>query len=52
MDNGKLTALTLLDLFVGFDTIDIILQRLHRHFVISAQPYVVLFVFAKPIPTN
>ena len=37
MDNGKVTALTLLDLSVAFDTIDhsTILIRLHGHFGIS-----------------
>ena len=37
MDNGKVTALTLLDLSTNFDEIDrlILLQRLHRHFGIS-----------------
>ena len=37
MDNGKVTALTLLDLSAAFETINhlIILQRLHRYFGIS-----------------
>ena len=37
MDNGKVTALTLLDLSVAFDTIDhsTFLERLHGHFGIS-----------------
>ncbi len=36
MDNGKVTALTLLDLTAAFDTIDNSLsERLHGHFGIS-----------------
>ena len=37
MDNGKVTALTLLDLSASFDTIDhaTLLERLHGHFGIS-----------------
>ncbi len=37
MDNGKVTALTLLDLSAAFDTIDnaSLLERLHGHFGIS-----------------
>ena len=37
MDNGKVTALTLLDLLAAFDTIDhpTLLERLHGHFGIS-----------------
>ena len=37
MDNGKVTALTLLDISAAFDSIDhlTLLQRLQRHFSIS-----------------
>ena len=51
MDNGKVTALTLLDLSAAFDTIDhsILLERLYGHFGI---PVTVFQWFKSYISTN